>query len=137
MGRGSSWTSLDLETLESDVSSGTSAGAIAKDRGWPSSSVRQRVAAINRGDLAPRYVGSSERRLTPELLDEIRDFIDEECGRISVNIMCQIRSRKAIRACVLCLEDTHIRDRRKFAEEMLARLALGSERRIARKNSSS
>ena len=45
MGRGSSWSSLDLETLESDVSSGRSAGAISKDRGCPSSSVRQRVAA--------------------------------------------------------------------------------------------
>ena len=42
MGRGSSWSSLDLETLESE-----SADAIAKDRGWPSSRVRQRVAAIN------------------------------------------------------------------------------------------
>ena len=39
---------LDLETLESDVSSGKSAGAIAKDRGWPSSIVRQRVPAIKR-----------------------------------------------------------------------------------------
>ena len=33
MGRGNSWSSLDLETLESDVSSGKSAGASAKDRG--------------------------------------------------------------------------------------------------------
>ena len=103
MGRGSSWSSLDLETLESDVSSGKSAGAIAKDRGWPSSSVCQRVAAIKRRDpapryvggvemrltpdLAPRYVGGVERPLTPELLDEIREFIDEECGRISVKIV--------------------------------------------------
>ena len=35
------------------------------------------------------------------------------------------------------LEDRHIRDRRKFAEEMLARLALASGRRISRKISSS
>ena len=83
MGRGSSWSSLDLETLESDVS-GRSAGAIAKDRGWPSSSVRQRVAAIKRGDPSPRYVGGVERRLTPELLDEIHEFIEEEHGQISV-----------------------------------------------------
>ena len=55
MGRGCSWSSLDLETLESDVSSGKSAGSIAKDRRWPSSSVRQRVAAIKRGDPSPRY----------------------------------------------------------------------------------
>ena len=34
------------------------------------------------------------------------------------------------------LEDRHIRDRRTFAEEMLARLSLGSGRRIARKISS-
>ena len=33
MGRGGSWWSLDLETLERDVSSGKSAGAITKDRG--------------------------------------------------------------------------------------------------------
>ena len=59
MGRGSSWSSLDLETLESDASSGKSAVSIAKDRGWPSSSVRQRVAAIKRGDPSPRYVGGS------------------------------------------------------------------------------
>ena len=83
MGRGSSWSSLDMETLESDVSSGKSAGSIAKDRGWPSSSVRQRVAAIKRGDPSPRCVGGSPRRLTPELLDEIREFIEGEHGRIS------------------------------------------------------
>ena len=83
LGRGSSWSSLDLETLESDVSSGRSAGAIAKGRGWTSSSVRQLVAAIKRGDQSPRYVGGVERRSTPELLDEIREFIEEEHGRIS------------------------------------------------------
>ena len=41
-------------TWETDVLSGKSAGAIAKDRGWPRSSVRQRVAALKRGDPAPR-----------------------------------------------------------------------------------
>ena len=103
MGRGSSWSSLDLETLESDVSSGKSAGAIAKDRGWPSRNVRQRVAAIKRGDQSPRYVGGSPRRITPELLDEIREFIEEEHGRISVKIvsnrftLCRTCSRKAVR----------------------------------------
>ena len=152
MGRGSSWSSLDLETLESDVSSGKSAGSIAKDRGWPSSSVRQRVAAIKRGDPSPRYVGGSPRRLTPELLDEIREFIEEEHGRISVKIvsnrftLSRTSSRKAIRLLRLRplvirtvphLQDRHIRDRRKFAEEMLARLALGSGRRISRKISTS
>ena len=84
MGRGSSWSSQDLKTLESDVSSGKSAGAIAKDRGWQSNSVRQRVAALMRGDPAPRCVGDVERRLTPELLDEIREFTEEERGRSSV-----------------------------------------------------
>ena len=49
-GRGSSWSSLDLETLESDVSSGKSAGAIAKDLGWPTSSVPQRVETLKRRD---------------------------------------------------------------------------------------
>ena len=144
MGRDSSWSSLDLDTL--------SAGSIAKDREWPSSSVRQRVAAIKRGDPSPRCVGGSPRRLTPELLDEIRKFIEEEHGRISVKIVSNrftlslICSRKAIRCLrlrplvirtVLHLEDRHIRDRRKFAEEMLARLALASGRRISRKISSS
>ena len=152
MGRGSSWSSLDLETLESDVSSGKSAGSIAKDRGWLSSSVRQRVAAIKRGDLAPRFVGGSPRRFTPELLDEIREFIEEEHGRPSVKIvsnrftLSRTSSRKAIRCLrmrplviriVPHLQDRHIRDRRKFAEEMLARLALGSGRRVSRKISTS
>ena len=92
MGRGNSWSSLDLETLESDVSSGKSAGSIAKDRGWP----------IKRGDPSPRYVGGSPRRLTPELLDEIREFIEEEHWRISVKIvsnrftLSRTSSRKAI-----------------------------------------
>ena len=138
MFRGSSWSSLDLETLESDVSSGKSAGAIAKDRGWPSSSVRQLVAAIKRRDPSPRYVGGVERPLTPELLDEIREFIEEEHVRISLKIvsnrftLSRTCSRMAIRC--LCLrplvirtvphlEDRHICDRRKFAEEVLARLA--------------
>ena len=107
VGRGSSWSSLDLETLESDVSSGTSAGAIAKDCGWPSSSIRQRVAAIKRGDPSPRYVGGVERRLTPELLNEILELIEEEHGRISVKIMSnrftlsRTSSRKAIRLVAL------------------------------------
>ena len=149
MGRGSSWSSLDVETLESDVSSGKSAGAIAKDRGWPSSSVRQSVAAIKRGDPPPRHVGGCPRRLTPELLDEIRE---EEHGRISLKIvsnrftLSRTCSRKAIRLLRLRplvirtvphLQDRHIRDRRKFAEEMLARLALPSGKRISRKISSS
>ena len=148
MGRGSSWSSLDLETLDSDESSGKSAGSIAKGSGWPSSSVRQRVAAIKRGDPSPRYVGGVERRLTLELLDEIRELIEEEHGRISVKIvsnrftLSRTSSRKAIRLfrlrpvvirTVPHLQDRHIRDRRKFAEEMLARLALGSGRRISRK----
>ena len=152
MGRGSSWSSLDLETLESDVSSGKSAGSIAKDRGWPSSSVRQRVAAIKRGDPSPRYVGGSPRRLTPLFLDEIRQITEEEHGRISVNIvsnrftLSRTSSRKATRLLRLRplvirtvphLQDFHIRDRRKFAEEMLATLALGSGRRVSRKISTS
>ena len=63
----------------------------------------QRVAAIKRRDPSPRYVGGSPRRLTPELSDEIREFIEEEHGRISVKIvsnrftMCRTNSRKAIR----------------------------------------
>ena len=78
VGRGSSWSSLDLETLQSDASSGKSAGAIAKDRGWPSCSLREGVAALNRGGLAPRHVGGVERRLAPELLDEICECVEGE-----------------------------------------------------------
>ena len=83
------------------MSSGTSAGAIAKDSGWPSGSVRQRVAAIKRGDPAPRYVGSSERRLTPELLDEIRDFIDEEHAYLFFFFLCASHLRASF--CILWL----------------------------------
>ena len=105
--------------------------------------------AIKRGDPSLRYVGGLERRLTPpELLDEIREFIEEEHGRISVKIvsnrftLSRTCSRKAIRCLHLRplvirrvphLEDRLIRDRRKFAEEMLARLALASGRRVSRK----
>ena len=134
------------------MSSGKSAGSIAKDRRWPSSSVRQRVAAIKRGDPSPPYVGGRLRRLTPELLDEIREFIEQEHGRISEKIVSNrftlslTCSRKAIRCLRLRplvirtvphLEDRHIRDRREFAEETLTRLALASGRRISRKISSS
>ena len=70
-----------------DVSSGKSAGAIAKDRGWPRNSVRQRDAAVDRGDPSPRFVGGIERRLTPELLDEIRKFFEEDSGWISVKVV--------------------------------------------------
>ena len=151
----SSWSSIDLETLESDVSSGKSAGAIAKDRGWPRNSVRQRDAAVDRGDPSPRFVGGIERRLTLELLDEIREFFEEDNGRISVKVVSKatksnhivsyLQSKKpsAVCACVhrspalRHLQDRHIRDRRKCAEEMLAKLALGSGRRISRKISAS
>ena len=86
-------------------------------------------------------------RLTREFLDEIREFIQEEHGRISMKIvsnrftLSRTCSRKAIRCLRLRplvirtvphLQDRHIRDRRKFAEEMLARLALASGRRIWR-----
>ena len=122
------------------MSLGKSAGAIAKDCG-PSSSVRPRVAAIKRGDLAPRSVGGVERRLKPGLLYEIREFIEEEHGRISLRTVAlrftlsRSSSRRAIRVLRLRslvirtvphLEDSHIRNRRMFAEEMLARLALAS-----------
>ena len=113
------------------MSSGKSASAIAKDRKWPSSSVRQRVAALKRGDPSPRDVGGDEKRLTPELLNEIREFIEEEHGRVRVRVSYRFTfsptsSRKALRflrlrplviRTVLLLQDCHIRDRRKFAEE--------------------
>ena len=57
-------------------------GVFHRQRPWVAKQrVRQRVAAIKRGDPSPRYVGGIPRRLTPELLDEIREFMDEECGR--------------------------------------------------------
>ena len=48
-----------------------------------------------------------------------------------------LRLRPLVVRTVLHLEDRIIRDRRMFAEEMLARLALRSGRRIARRISSS
>ena len=86
-------------------------------------------------------------RLTPELLDEIREFIEEEHGRISEKIVSNrftlsrtsrkaillLRLRPLVIRTVPHLEDHHIRDRCKFVEEMLARLALASGRRISRK----
>ena len=94
-------STLDLDILKSDGSSNKSAGPIAKDRGWPSSSVRQRVAALNR--RAPRDVGGKQQLLTTELLDEIREFIEEDIGRISMSTaairftLSRTCSRKAIR----------------------------------------
>ena len=102
-----------LEILERDVSSGKSARAIAKDRGWSSSSVRQRVAAIKRGDPAPRNLGGVERRLTPELLDEMREFIEEEHGRVSVRTaairetLSRTCSRKAPFSALAFIGDLH------------------------------
>ena len=48
-----------------------------------------------------RYVGGSPRRLTPVLLDEIREFIEEEHGRISVKI---VSNRIASQCLVLAVE---------------------------------
>ena len=48
-----------------------------------------------------------------------------------------LRLRPLVIRTVPHLQDRHTRDRRKFAEEMLARLALGSGRRISRKISTS
>ena len=104
MGRGSSWSSLDLETLERRVVG--QVGGCQRQGSWqPSSSVRQSVAAPKRGDPPPRYVGGVERRLTPELLDEIREFVEEEHGRISENILsnCFTLSRTCSRKAARCL----------------------------------
>ena len=45
-----------------------------------------------------------ERRLTPDLLDEIREFIDEECRRISVKIVSNrfTLSRSSSRRAIVC-----------------------------------
>ena len=80
------------------MSSGRSAGAIAKDRGWPSSSIRQRVAALSRGNPAPLYVRGKQQLLTLELLDEIRKFIEEEQGRISMRTVAIRFTRRAPRS---------------------------------------
>ena len=68
----------------------------------------QRVAAIKRGDPAPRHVGGKQQRLTMEHLDEIREFIEEEHGRISVRTVAlrftlsRSSSRRAISMLRLC-----------------------------------
>ena len=152
MGRASSFASLTWRLWRATCRRASRWVPSPKTVGGQASSVRQRVAAIKRGDPSPRYVGGSPRRLTPELLDETSELIEEEHGRISLKIvsnrftLSRTCSRKAIRLLRLRplvirtvphLQDRHIRDRRKFAEEMLARLALGSGRRISRKISTS
>ena len=47
--------------------------------------VFQLVAALKRGQL--HVVGEKQQLLTPELLDEIREIVEEEHGRISVKIV--------------------------------------------------
>ena len=104
-----------LARQESDVSSGKSAGASAKDLGWPSS-VRQRVAARKRS--------SSTLCRWPATASDIGAL-----GRDSrVHRGC-LPLRPLVIRTVLHLED----HRRKFAVEMLARLALASGWRISRK----
>ena len=75
-------------------------------------------------------------------------IIEEEHGRISAKIVsnrftlsrtCSPKANHCLRLRPLVirrvphLEDRHIRDCRKFAEEMLVRLALASGKRISRK----
>ena len=88
MGCGSSWSSLDLETLESDVSSASRRVPSPRTVGGQAA-VFVTVLLQSNGEilLHVMLVVLKERRLTPELLDEIREFFDEECGRISVNIV--------------------------------------------------
>ena len=56
MGRGSSWSSLDLETLESDVSSCKSAGAIAKDRVGGQAAVFVNVLRQSNDEIQPHVM---------------------------------------------------------------------------------
>ena len=96
---------------------------------------------LKRRDPAPRCVGGVARRLTPELLDEIREFIEEEHGRIASHCLALavekarrlLRLRSLVIRTVPYLQDRHIRDLRNFAEEMLAKSALASGRRISKK----
>ena len=135
MGRGSSWSSLDLESLESHVSSGQVGGCHRQGR-WGSSEEIQLHAMS--------AVLTSVRRQSSQ--NEMHEFIEEEHGRVSVKLetsrftLCRTSSRKALRylrPLVICTvphpDDRHTRDRRKFDEETLARLALASGRRISRK----
>ena len=48
-------------------------------------------------------------------------------------MLCLLRLRSLVICMVHHLQDRHIRDHRNFAEEMLARFALASGRRISRK----
>ena len=132
MGRGSSWSSLNLETLESDVSSGKSAGAIAN-------SVRQRVAAIKRGDPAPRYVGDKQqdRSFWRRSASSPRRNMGEFQCQIASHCLVPVHEKPSVCcACVRwwsaqCPICRTIRDRRKFA------VALASGRRVSRKISTS
>ena len=91
------------QPLERDESSGKSAGAIANDRGVALQQCSSTCAALKRRDPAPRHVGGVARSLTPELLDEIGDFIEEEHRRVSVRTVAirftlsRTCSRKALR----------------------------------------
>ena len=63
-----------------------------------------------------------------------RFTVSRTCSRKAIRCL---RLRPLVIRTVPHLQDRHIRDRRKFAEEMLARLALASGRRISRKISTS
>ena len=138
MGRGSFWSSLDLETLESDVSSGKSAGAIAKDRGW----AKQQRSSTCCGPR-PKRSCSTLCQWCCKAFDAKalgRDLrvhrggtwanFSEDCSK-SLHIVSNLQSKGSPFAALL--QDRHIRDRRNVAEDMLARLALASGRRISRK----
>ena len=104
---------------ESDVSSSESAGATANDREWPGSSDRPRV------------------HLWFEEFLELLDKVSGKTGAVCFTL-CRTRSRKSIhclrfRSLAIRTEprltDCHIRDRRKVANEMVARLAPSYRRR--------
>ena len=95
MGRDSSLSSLDLETLECDVSS----GAVFVNVLRPSS---EEI-------LLHFYLGGVERRLTPEHLDDICELVDVELRQMSAKIvshrstLSRTCSRKGIRCLCLCV----------------------------------
>ena len=152
MGRGSSWSSLDLETLESVVRQvggvpsprtvGGQAAVFLNVLRQSSEETRRHVlcrwkptafdaSALGRDPRIHRgraWANFSENRV--KSLHIVSDQFTKSHPFVALASVGDPHSAPSA-------GPVHIRDRRKFAEEVLARLALGSGRRIARKISSS
>ena len=86
MGRGSAWSSLDF----GDSGERRVVGQVGWCHRQGTRVARQQCSSTcwgQRGDPGPRCNGGKQQLLTPEFLDEIREFVEEERGRISSKIV--------------------------------------------------